>query len=71
MTALLVVFAPVAYAPVAAAQTMPPAIGKPLLAAEEDLNAHRYADALALISCAQGLMPAAVLMRRRRRIMQR
>ncbi len=50
LTALLVVFAPVAYAPVAAAQTMPPAIGKPLLAAEEDLNAHRYADALAQLN---------------------
>ena len=46
LAALLLGLTPILAAPIALAQTMPPAIGQPLLAAEQDLNAHRYVDAL-------------------------
>ncbi len=47
---LLVTALVIGSAPVALAQTMSPAVGKPLLAAEQDLNAHRYIDALAQVN---------------------
>jgi hypothetical protein len=40
---------------IALADTMPPAIGKPLLAAEQDLSAHRYSAALAELARADAV----------------